>query len=239
MNLFAPLFGTPLSRLALAVFATFFLTTPTVMAETTKRQADRDEDYVQRMLDDAPRPFNGSFRELSARGGPLLPSARDSSVGWTADLGFRNALPMYIGDNRLAYTFGNWSMGERSAQQHGLHATLGLHPFYLALLSEGWRSHFLASLHLELGIGPRLARLSEERGQDGAGAMTQWGLAGSVGGGFDLPLTSPNQGKSLWINVLYRRSWSSLDFDADGATGRLHDHSFFFGLAWRNNGTLW
>jgi len=183
-----------------------------------------------------PQAFNGAFWELSARGGAVLPS--EGSTGWAADVGFRNSFPMYAGDNRIAYQYQRRSLGGRTVQIHGGQATVGLHPFFLALLSEGWLSHFLASLHLELGIGPQWARL-EANSQDASNAEDTLGLAGSVGTGFDLPLTDANQGRALWVSAVYRRSWSTNDFDIDGAQSSLHDHQIFVGLAWRSNGMLW
>ncbi len=234
MKLFAPLLKNRFGGQALLFFAITALISPTVSADPERAEG---EDHAAQMVADAPHPFNGSFAELSARTGPLISSIDDGSLGWTADLGFRNAFPLYLGANRLAYSYGRASIEDRVVQLHGLHAALGLHPFYLALLSEGWLSHLLASMHLELGIGPRFVHLAAAG--DETEAMSRWGLAGSVGGGFDLPLSSPNQGKSFWINILYHRTWSTVNFDTIEAGERLHDHRFFLGLAWRSNGTIW
>ena len=196
---------------------------------------DRDGAQSQSSaVDDAPEPFNGSFGEWSLRGGPLLPSA-DGSVGWTGEIGFRNAFPFYLGANRIAYSYGRWSVDDETVQMHGLHASVGIHPFYLALLSEGLTSHFLASLHVELGLGPRFALLPD--GDEGT--TSGFGLVGSVGGGFDLPITNPNQGRSLWFNTVYRRNWTTIRLDSSDDAGRLHEHAFFFGLSFRSNGIVW
>lgn len=207
-----------------------------VAVPATSTAGEDDSEYVKQRLAEAPHPFNGSFAEWSARGGPILPSAADASTGWMVDLGFRNSFPMYLGDNRIAYNYRRWSVDERTVQIHGLHATLGLHPFYLALLSEGWRSHVLASLHLELGLGPQWKRIGEHQDQESSSA---WGLGTSLGAGFDVPLTAANRGRSLWVNTVYRRTWTTLDMSDDATSDRLHDHVFFFGLAWRSNGVVW
>lgn len=175
-----------------------------------------------------PDPFNGSFREWSARGGIAGPS--EGSLGWVVDVGFRHAFPMYLGDSRVAYQFSRWSVDDQPVDVHGLHLTMGVHPFYLALLSEGPISHALASFHIEFGVGPRYAR--------GDGDDT-FGLAGGLGIGFDLPLTDPNVGQALWFNTVYRRNWSTATLDIEGESRPLHDHLLFVGLAWRINGTLW
>lgn len=215
-----------LLSLAICVAAAVVLTPAVGSADTA--------DVPDQPVAEHPDPFNGAFLEWSARAGANVPSS--AQPGWIADVGFRNSLPMYVGDNRLAYSFGQSALDDRTVGIHGLHATLGLHPFYLALLSEGLFSHFLASLHLELGVGAQFAHLSAG---DDADADGQFGVTGSVGAGFDLPLTHPNRGQSLWINTVYRRKWSSVGFEIDGQTRRLHSHQFFIGLAWRTNGTLW
>ncbi len=168
------------------------------------------------------RPFNGSFQEWSLRGGPTLGGL---DGGWTADAGFRHSFPMYLGDTRLSYRFAGGGIDGEAHQIHGLHFTLGIHPFYLALLSQGLVSHFLASLHAELGLGAQL----------GVGEGVAAGFAPSVGAGFDLPITEANRGRGVWLNALYRRTWTTL---SGPESGRLHDHAFFVGLAWRINGPL-
>lgn len=180
-------------------------------------------------LEDAPAPFNGAFGEWSARAAVAVPS---DGMGWMGDIGFRTALPMYVGDSRLAYSYGRWSVSDHTVGVHGTHATVGLHPFFLSLLSKGVISHFLASLHLELGAGAQWACLTETDDSRG-------GVTGSLGVGFDLPLTNPNDGRALWLNTVYRRNWSSIDFELDGQTHQLHTHQFFVGLGWRTNGTIW
>lgn len=175
-------------------------------------------------------PFNGAFTEWSVRGGAVVPT--DGSRGWIGDVGFRHAFPMYVGDTRLAYQHARWDHADETVGLHDLSVTFGLHPFFLALLSEGTVSHVLASLHLELGLGAQLARHSRDDVEGGPG------LAGSVGTGFDIPLTRPNRGDSLWINAVYRYKWSTIDLEVDEGAD-LHGHQIFIGLAWRNNGILW
>lgn len=178
-----------------------------------------------------PRAFSGSFAEFSLRGGPAFGA---DAAGWTLDAGFRNSVPFYLTDNRVSYRFLSLPSEPESANIHSLHATFGLHPFYLAILSEGLISHFLASLHLELGAGAQLGLFQ----QDGD-SRTAFGLAGSLGSGFDLPLTDPNRGQGLWINTLYRRTWTTLSTAGEVDSASLHDHAFFVGLAWRKNGGFW
>jgi hypothetical protein len=215
----------------LAIFSAPF----SAFADGPQQTSGGESDYVEERLAESPKPFNGSFGEFFLRGGPLLTSDDDATSGWHGDLGFRNSFPFYLGDNRLSYGYGRYDVDDRPVQIHGLHLSLNLHPFYLVLLSSGFVSHFLASIHLELGLGPRLGLWSDDAGE----AMNQFGLAWSVGGGFDLPLTNPDRGQSLWVSANYRREWTSIGFETDSVSHAVRDHRFFLGLAWRVNGMIW
>lgn len=184
---------------------------------------------------DGEKPFNGSFGEFFLRGGPLLSGDNNAAAGWHGDLGFRNSFPFYLGDNRLAYSYGRYDVADQAVEVHGVHLSLNIHPFYLVLLSEGLLSHFLASLHLELGLGPRLAMSA---GDDGESRRT-FGVAGGVGVGFDLPLMAPNGGQGLWLNGSYRKEWSTAQLTIAGDSHRVGAHRIFLGLAWRINGMIW
>ena len=188
--------------------------------------------------EEQPQAFNGGFLEGAARGGPLLP-AGDTDLGWMADIGVRASGPMYTGDYRLAYQYGRWSTDVGTMNLHGLHGTLGLHPLFLALLGEGLTSHFLSSLHLELGLGPQFARLTTDNLDEQTEPVHRFGVAASVGVGFDLPITDPNRGQGLWVNTVYRRNWSTIQMTVDEHSYGATNHFFSLGLAWRSNGTLW
>ncbi|RAL23522.1 hypothetical protein DL240_05005 [Lujinxingia litoralis] len=171
------------------------------------------------------RPFNGSFSEWSLRGS-LGSAAPTLSEGLGGELAFRTSFPLYLGDTRLSYRYTR--LGPQIPRPvHALHLGVNLHPFYLALLSEGLVSHVLASLHLELGLGPQLARADDE---------TRLGFAGSVGAGFDIPLSRANRGRGLWLSTTYRRTWTTLRL-APGLP-RAHEHAALLGLSWRTNGVI-
>lgn len=205
------------------------------LSEASAQQPEQQPELVE----EAPAPFNGSFTETSLRGGPWFAGPIDSPGG-IADIGFRHSFPMYVFPHRLSFVHGRWSRDNREDTEdrfrfYQLHATVGLHPFYLALLSEGMVSHFLASLHLELGAGARwmISRPTvDERNHS-------LGVAGSVGVGFDLPVTNPDAGNSLWFNFVARRTWTTNRFDDVDDAARFHDYSLLVGLSWRNNGMLW
>ncbi|RDV39301.1 hypothetical protein DV096_01625 [Bradymonadaceae bacterium TMQ3] len=172
------------------------------------------------------RPFNGSFSEWSLRGSVnTTTSSFSSSLG--GELAFRTSFPLYLGDTRLAYRLSPLGDSE-PGPVHALHLALNLHPLYLTLLSEGLLSYFLASLHLELGFGPQLAV--------GLNDGASFGLAGSLGAGFDLPITRANRGQGLWFTGTYRRTWTTLRSGPDQP--RVHEHAVLLGLAWRTNGVI-
>ena len=221
-------------RRLLQVWCAVLALTIVVLTPDDAWTSSGDDDPVATTLAEAPNPFNGSFWEFSLRGGPLLSSFDGASNGWTTDVGLRNSYPFYLADHRLSYGFSRYSVDDHAVDVHNLHASFAIHPLYLTLLSQGVFSHFLASLHLELGLGARWAQLSGPVHDD-----SSIGFGPSLGAGFDLPLTEPNRGRSLWINALYRRTWTTAGFDDGSQTERLHDHGFFLGLAWRNNGILW
>lgn len=179
------------------------------------------------------KPFNGSFTEYSARAG--LTRAQGAALkGWSLDAGLRHSLPMYLGDSRLAYRYDSLETSDASLSIHGTALTTGLHPFYLALLSRGLLSHFLSSLHLELGLGVQRGLRRARASQDIA-VQSAWGFTWSVGSGFDLPLTNPNRGSAPWLNVVYRYGGTSLSILED-VPGSHRTHALFAGIGWRING---
>ncbi|MFU8807254.1 MAG: hypothetical protein ACNA8W_25825, partial [Bradymonadaceae bacterium] len=170
--------------------------------------------------------FSGAFTEYSLRGG-LLRTGHSGLRGWTFDGGVRHSFPMYLGDTRLSYRYDSLESTDSTVTIHGSNLTLGIHPLYLALLSRGWMSHFIASLHLELGLGlQRGLRQSLDTSVDDA--RSGWGFVWSLGAGFDLPLMNPNRGSAPWLNVVYRYSGTTLAILEDIPGGR-RTHALFAG----------
>ncbi|MBA2661792.1 MAG: hypothetical protein H0U74_05820 [Bradymonadaceae bacterium] len=178
--------------------------------------------------------FNGAFVEYGVRAGlSALPSSGLS--GWSLDAGIRHSFPMYLGDTRLAYRYDNLASDDANVAIHGAGLTLGIHPLYLALLSNGFTGHVLASLHLEIGLGAQYALYRADASPELA--ESDLGFAWSLGAGFDLPLFNPNRGYAPWLNVLYRYRGGHLDL-AEGPGISLGTHTAFVGLSWRVNGLL-
>lgn len=154
--------------------------------------------------------FNGSFWDVSARGG-----ASDLE-GWSVDAGIRQSFPMYLGDTRLSYRRDFFSGGDVDT----IHVGFGLHPLYVVLLGSDWLSYVVASFYAELGAGATI--------EDGV--HPAW----NVGVGIDFPLWDPDTGMAPWLNVLYRYEWTTAtlgEASLDRGTG-------FIGLSWRVNGLL-
>lgn len=153
--------------------------------------------------------FNGSFWDVSARGG-----VSTLADGWSLDAGVRQSFPMYLGDTRLSYRRDFYTGGEVD----NVHVGFGLHPLYVVLLGSDWLSYVVASFYAEVGGGVSIVE----------GVHPAW----NVGVGIDLPLWDPDEGMAPWINVLYRYEWTTAtlgDSTLDRGTG-------FIGLAWRVNG---
>ena len=156
--------------------------------------------------------FNGSFWDVSARGG------LDHNVdGWAVDVGLRQSFPMHLGDTRLSYRHDELELG--SSDQ--IHLGFGLHPLYVVLLGSDWLSYVIASFYVELGAGVNISD----------GPHPAW----TLGTGMDIPLSDPDLGMAPWINVLYRYEWTT----AQIKSADIDRHTVFVGLAWRVSGLLW
>jgi hypothetical protein len=73
-----------------------------------------------------------------------------------------------------------------------------LYPFFFFMLTgEGlWQS--LAAVYVRLGLGGGV----EQRARADANALMLW----DWGVGFDLPITDPDDGRSLWLGLEYLRT---------------------------------
>lgn len=177
--------------------------------------------------------YNGSFVDFSARAAyEHVVSA--PYAGWSWDVGLRQALVMHLLDTRLAFREERLSprdgVGGEAFVVRAVDVSTGFHPLYLALLLSDWLGYVAASLYVEAGLGAQFAA-----GQ--GGAESDAGFRWHVGGGLDLPVTDPDRGWSVWLNGLYRFTWSDFDFDAGGELDLYH-HSAFAGLSLRFNGLL-
>lgn len=182
--------------------------------------------------------FNGAFVEYSLRTGLSFLNQDELDQNWSLDAGIRHSFPMYLGDTRLAYHYDDIAGDNTDIALHGIGLTFGLHPFYLALLSNSLLGHALAAFHLELGVTARYALVDVARATDqSTTSHSDFGIAWSLGTGFDIPLWSPNHGHAPWLNFNYRYQTGRLDLP-DNETLSLAGHNLFIGLGWRVNGLL-
>lgn len=176
--------------------------------------------------------YNGAFVDVSARA--ALNGRRDYS-GFSWDVGLRQALVMHLLDTRISYAEDRWggntselpSIVVRSVSIHG-----AFHPLYMALLYSDWLGYLIASWYVEAGIGGQYATSTTNH---------DFGLRLSLGSGFDVPITDPDRGWSIWLNALYRYTWN--DFDAlpsvfGDRDVKLHHHAGWLGVSLRFNGLL-
>ncbi len=190
--------------------------------------------------DSGQQMFNGSFVEYGVRSGLSSLKQRELNDAWALDAGVRHSFPMYLGDTRIAYRYDNMSGDDTQITLHGIGLTFGLHPFYLALLSNNLLGHLLASTHAELGVSAQYAifeRTSSTSLPANNMSHTDIGLAWSLGAGFDVPLWNPNFGHSPWLNVNYRYKTGKLELPQNESIS-LGGHTFFVGLSWRINGLI-
>lgn len=175
--------------------------------------------------------YNGSFVDLSARAGAHT-SVTSDHTAWSVDAGLRQAFPMHLGDTRLAYEMQTFSGAQDEIVLHNIGVGFGFHPLYLALLWSDFWGYLVASFYVETSIALQYGtRTVAAASEDDFGA--RW----SVGAGFDVPLSDPDRGWSVWLNFLYRFVWSDFDLD-DGSEIDLFHHAGFGGLSVRFNGLL-
>ncbi len=176
--------------------------------------------------------YNGAFVDISARAARTHVSSGDYN-GWSWDVGLRQALVMHLLDTRLSYSEDYWSgrgsvSGDFVARAVSVHGAF--HPLYLALLYSNWFGYLLASFYVEAGLGAQYARETNLDASD-------FGLRLSLGTGFDVPLTDPDRGWSIWLNAVYRYTWADFDF-ASAAETKLRHHGGWLGASLRFNGLL-
>ena len=168
--------------------------------------------------------YSGLFTEGSVRG--ALVNGTDAD-GWALDVGIRQALIMSLLDTRLAYRFSTFDVDGDALVQHAAEITSAFHPLYMAYLWSDWFGYVLGGWYLEGGLGVHTATLNNE---------SDLGIMYSLGTGLDIPITDPDVGWSIWIDLGYRFRFE--DFDAPTGEIELDGHHGFVGLGLRFNRLL-
>jgi hypothetical protein len=144
-----------------------------------------------------PPRYTGAYWGLEAGAG-LARAPDDDSLHLR--LGARFSSLLQVGDLAVQYGLS----GVDGGQLHRATVSGQLHPFFFFMLTgEGlWQS--LAAVYVRLGLGAGV----EQRADGDATALMLW----DWGAGFDLPVTEPDDGRSLWLGLEYLRT-SGLDED--------------------------
>ena len=164
--------------------------------------------------------YTGATYGLALLGGPtvLNDDALGSRLGFVVGVASRMTGLLQLSDVELGYALSRSSptgpRGEVGVLRHGISATMGLHPLFLAVLGNRWSSYVLSSLHLDIGGSYHLTTLGF-----GGDSKTRGDIGWQWGGGLDLPLQDPNQGSSLWLGLRYRQ----VRVNTDLANDRIHN----------------
>lgn len=212
----------------LSLIAAFLLSTlvsSAVRAQEAEAEPERERRYGTF--------YNGAFVDFSARAA-LKRSVTSDYNAWAFDVGLRQALVMHLLDTRIAYEQDRFSPRSPAVTGqftvHSVGITGAFHPLYMALLLSDWFGYVIASWYIEAGLAGQYGRFN-------GGEEDDFGLRLSLGTGLDIPITDPDRGWSIWLNTLYRFTWSDFDLDSGGEVN-LHHHAGWAGLSLRFNGLL-
>ena len=138
-----------------------------------------------------PPRYTGAYWGLEAGGGLARTPDYDALH---LRLGARFSSLLQVGDLAVQYGLS----GLQGGQLHRAMVSGQLHPFFFFMLTgEGlWQS--LAAVYVRLGLGGGV----EQRAAADAHALMLW----DWGVGFDLPVTDPDDGRSLWLGLEYLRT---------------------------------
>ncbi|MEZ4474307.1 MAG: hypothetical protein R3F60_26680 [bacterium] len=129
--------------------------------------------------------YTGAFRGLLVGVGGVV-----ETTGFAFALGGRASSVLHLADVEARYQLSEVQAG----RAHQAYVTAHLHPLFLFLLANNRLGWALGSLSLRLGGGPAW------RADEGTGLVWEWG------GGFDVPLTAPDAGQSLWLGAALTRT---------------------------------
>ncbi|MCB9548993.1 MAG: hypothetical protein H6706_24590 [Myxococcales bacterium] len=129
--------------------------------------------------------YTGAFRGLLVGGGAVA-----EGPGLAFTLGARASSVLHLADVEARYQLSDVEAGTT----HQGYVTAHLHPLFLFLLANNRLGWALGSLSLRLGGGPAY------RAGEGTGLVWEWG------GGFDVPLTAPDAGRSFWLGASVTRT---------------------------------
>jgi len=160
-----------------------------------------------------PRLYTGAY--LGALAGAGVASDA-GEVGWSGTVGVRASSVLHLADVEARYQVD----GVATDRAHQGMLAMHLHPLFLFLLANNTLGATLGSLAVEVAAGPAWSE------RNGSGLLWSWG------GSFEVPLTPPDAGQSLWLG-------SSVTFSHDLAYSALAGevtNRLIFRLEYRHNG---
>lgn len=180
--------------------------------------------------------FQGAFWGLQMHTGLVsrLAANAGESPGPTLGLSARLAGYMSILDLQLSVIGSMYdarsTAGEATdVKRLSLGLETHLHPMFMEVLRGTTLARTIGSLYVAIGADLDLTAL------DGAGLDTTEARFGwHIGGGFDVPLTDPDRGWSLWLGFAYRLKFLSVPTGVAGLQD-FDEHTFLVSFAYRNN----
>jgi hypothetical protein len=184
--------------------------------------------------------WTGVYYGTSALTGVHINTNRgfDNTLGLSYGANMRISLALQLLDLHLSYFHST-----ASPQVDGVGAQLnsdsfsfsgGIHPFFLSAFTSPRMGYFLSSIYLLLGTGFE----STEIQYMDVVTPQEWRLGFHTGGGFDYPITSPQQRHAIWFGGQYRFNYVPTEFAPVLAHNQeaLRQHLFFLTLSYRING---
>ena len=232
-------------------------TDPSVPGGARLGDDDRDDDFDG--YPDGPREPGDAYFDTTAEYRAYTPNWTGSFVGGgliggltRQDAGFfdspvrdglfgaflQAASTQLVIDGELAYTQASTraAIGGDAVDinRHSLSAAGLVHPFFLGNIRGGWFAFVVPGIYGTAGVSWNWASIKGET-HDAEISENGW----HVGGGFDLPLDSPQDGGAVWAGLQYRYQRITDNRDVVWLRdGLFSEQQLLFKLAYRYNGNL-
>jgi hypothetical protein len=234
-----------------------YRTDPSVPGGTRLGDDDRDDNFDG--YPDGPRDPDDAYFDTTAEYRAYTPNWTGSFVGGGLIGGFTRqnatffdspvrdglfgaflqaASTQLVIDGELAYTQANTqaAIGGEAVEinRHSLSAAGLVHPFFLGNIRGGWFAFVVPGIYGTAGLSWNWASLKGKT-QNAEISENGW----HVGGGFDIPIDSPQDGGAFWAGLQYR--YQRITDNRDVLLlrdGLFSEQQLLFKLAYRHNGNL-
>ncbi len=234
-----------------------YRTDPSVPGGTRLGDDDRDDNFDG--YPDGPRDPDDAYFDTTAEYRAYTPNWTGSFVGGGLIGGFTRqnatffdspvrdglfgaflqaASTQLVIDGELAYTQANTqaAIGGEAVEinRHSLSAAGLVHPFFLGNIRGGWFAFVVPGIYGTAGLSWNWASLKGKT-QNAEISENGW----HVGGGFDIPIDSPQDGGAFWAGLQYRYQRITDNRDVILLRdGLFSEQQLLFKLAYRHNGNL-